>query len=211
MGNLHYTILREKFIGYRHQLETQKKELIKTIIQLILNKSKRREWINARDFFIEVAKITQNDLVKYMEGTISLAMDIIPSEKPLKLLARFETRRNQPELDLFIQEGENEPILLSSTIDMVGKSVEEIIAFAGRLCLSGIQVPKPAPIQIHDEPFATLKKENIRAATRFIKELQQELQLQMIIVTQEDEIAEMADKLFYISKSKGKSTVREIK
>ena len=159
---------------------------------------------------IEIAKETQGGVENYLEDTISLAMDIIPSDEPLSLIAKFVTRRNQPELDLFTQEGDREPVPLLNTVDLNARSVEEIIAFASQFCIWSINDPQPSPFQVFDEPFGSLKKDNIGTAIQVIQELQSDLNMQIIIATHEPEIAGCGHKVLEFTKSKGTSKVREL-
>jgi hypothetical protein len=202
-----YEKIRDKYITLKDQLDTAKSNLRKTAVSLTLTKSTRSEWLMAKEFFATIAKMTQADVTDYLQSTVSLAMDVIPSDDPLKLIAQFEDRRNQQELDLFFQEGDQEPVLLDSKLDLVGNSVEEVISFASKLCTWSIKTPRPAPFQAHDEPFRALKNENIGSVLKFVKELQEELGLQMLILTHRPEIADIGDRVFYLKKRKGKTEV----
>lgn len=203
-----YKELRDNFIGLKHKLESDKRKLRKTKIKLLFLKSKRREWIMARDFFVNVAKLTQKDITNYLEGTVSLALDVIPSEEPMRLLSEFETKRNQSEMNLYLQEGKNEPIPLLNTVDTVGNSVEEIISYASRLCVWSIQNPRSAPFQVHDEPLRTLKGENRIMAAKVMKEIQEELGLQMVIVTNEPKLTSYSDKVIECVKVGGATVIK---
>lgn len=202
-----YQKIRDKYIGLKDQLDTAKSQLRRTAVSLTLSKSNRTEWLMAREFFIEIAKLTQSDVTEYLESTVSLAIDVIPSDEPQSLLAQFETRRNQQELDLYYQEGDEEPVLIDSKLDLIGNSVEEIIAYASKLCTWSVMNPRPAPFQAHDEPFRALKAENIGNVLKFVKEIQEELGLQMLILTHREDIASIADRVFYLDKKKGRTTV----
>ncbi|MHA2264848.1 MAG: hypothetical protein ACXAEN_20845 [Candidatus Thorarchaeota archaeon] len=202
-----YNTIRDKYIGLKDQLDNAKSQLRRTAVSLTLSKSNRSEWLMAREFFIGIAKLTQSDITDYLESTVSLAMDVIPSDEEQSLLAEFETRRNQQELDLYFQEGDQEPIPLDSKIDLVGNSVEEVISFASKLCTWSIMNPRPAPFQAHDEPFRALKDENIGNVLKFVKEIQEELGLQMLILTHRPDIANIGDRVFYLDKKKGRTTV----
>lgn len=204
-----YQKAKDRFTGLKHQLDTAQHNLKRTAISLVMLKSDRNSWILARDFFIEIAKYTQAEITNYLEDTMSLAMSVIPSEYPLRLLTNFETRRNQPELDLYVKEGDGDPIPLLPNIDTIGNSVEELIAFTAKLCMLSIHDPLPEPFMVQDEPFRALKEENFQAATKVIKELQEELGIQMLILTHRDEMSVIADKLFYVDKKGGRTIVKE--
>ena len=202
-----YNKIRDKYITLKDQLDKAKSNLRRTAVSLTMRKSERTEWLMSREFFAQIAKMTQADITDYLQSTVSLAMDVIPSDETLNLLAKFETRRNQQELDLYVQEGEQEPVPLDSKLDLIGNSVEEIISFASKLCTWSIKNPRPAPFQAHDEPFRALKDENIGNVLKFVKELQEELGLQMLILTHRPDIANIGDKVFYLDKKKGSTTV----
>ncbi|GAG23013.1 unnamed protein product, partial [marine sediment metagenome] len=120
-----YEQLRDKYIGLEKQLSQAKSQLRKTAVSLTMRKSERSEWLMSREFFAQIAQMTQADITEFLQSTVTLAMDVIPSDDPLQLLANFETRRNQQELDLYVQEGEQEPVILDSKLDFIGNSVEE--------------------------------------------------------------------------------------
>jgi hypothetical protein len=202
-----YQKIRDKYIGLKDQLDTAKSQLRRTAVSLTLSKSNRTEWLMSREFFTQIAELSQADITDYLESTVSLAMDVIPSDEEQSLLAEFVTRRNQQELDMYFQEGEQEPVPLDSKLDFVGNSVEEVIAFASKLCTWSIMNPRPAPFQAHDEPFRALKDENIGNVLKFVKELQEELGLQMLILTHRPDIASIGDRVFYLDKKKGRTTV----
>jgi len=205
-----YQKAKDRFTGLKHQLEIAQRNLKSAAISLVFLKSDRNSWLLARDFFIEIAKYTQTEITNYLEDTMSLAISVIPSEHPLRLLTNFETRRSQPELDLYVKEGDGDPVPLLSNIDTMGNSVEELIAFTAKLCLLSIHDPLPEPFMVQDEPFRALKEENFQAATKVIKELQEELEIQMLILThREDEMSVIADKLFYVDKRGGRTIVKE--
>jgi len=202
---------RDKFIAKRSKLEESRSKLRRTAVSIVFAQSARKEWIMAREFFAEVARITQADITDYLQSTVSLAIDNVPTDKPLKLIPKFETRRNQQELDLYVQEGDEDPILLDSKIDLIGNSVEELAAFASKLCIASIRDPQPAPFQIHDEPFRALHESTMQTVLQMIKELQQELGLQIIFLTHRDDLSAIGDSVLNITKKKGVATVKQVK
>lgn len=204
-----YQQLKDRFTGLKHQLETARHNLHRTAISLVMLKSSRNSWLMSRDFFIAIGEFTQADITNYLEDTVSLAINIIPSEHPLRFITKYETRRNQPELDLYVQEGTREPVPLLPNIDMVGNSIEELAAFASKLCMLSIHDPLPEPFMIQDEPFRSLKEENFQFATKVIKGLQEELGMQMIILTHREELAVIADKIFNVDKRGGRTVIKE--
>lgn len=205
-----YQALKNKYIGLKHQLDNSKSQLKRVAVQLTFLKVNRKEWVMARDFFTGVAELTQADIINYLEDTVSLAMNVIPSDEPLSLVADYKTRRDQQELDLFTQEGDKEPIPLLSKYDQIGNSVEEMIAYASRLCMWSVMEPQPAPFQFHDEPFRALEDENLRVAAKVVRELHERLGIQTIIITQNPVLEALADRTFRITKRKGTAHVRQI-
>jgi hypothetical protein len=202
---------RDTFIAKKSKLEESRSQLRRTAVSLTFLQVKRKEWIMAREFFAKVAEMTQADITEYLQSTVSLAINNIPSDQPLKLISQFETRRNQQELDLYFQEGKQDPILLDSKIDLVGNSVEELTAFASRLCVASIKNPQPAPFQMHDEPFRALSSESMQTVLKMVKELQEELGLQLIFLTHRNDLAAIGDTVIDIKKRKGRSIVKEVR
>jgi len=202
--------LKVNFLAKKEQYNNLKRENIKKLRQLTIQKKRRDQWVIAREIFTEAAKITQQNTADMLSSSVSLVLAAIPTDQPLKFIAKFETRRNQPELDFFLQEGKQQAVPLLPTVDTVGGSAEEIISLASMLFLWSIQMERTAPVQFYDEPFRTLAKPNLNEAMKLVNELQSALGIQMIITTHAEEIYQTAGRTYFITKKEDKAIVEKI-
>jgi DNA repair exonuclease SbcCD ATPase subunit len=151
----------------------------------------------------KVAQDTQSQLEYHISDIVTMALDTIFDE-PYKFKVQFVLKRNKTECELvFERDGESIDPLPSS-----GGGVIDTASFALRIALWTLQAPKSRNTIILDEPFKFLSKDLLPRACELLQELRSKLNLQFIIVTHLDELAECADKTFEVRIKKGKSYVR---
>ena len=137
----------------------------------------------------KVAQDTQAQLEYHISDIVTLALDTI-FDDPYKFRVEFVLKRNKTEcLLLFERDGE-----LISPLMASGGGVIDVASFALRIALWTLQTPRSRNTIVLDEPFRFLSKDLIPRASVLLKELSQKLNLQMIIVTHIEELAEEANK-----------------
>jgi DNA repair exonuclease SbcCD ATPase subunit len=150
----------------------------------------------------KVAQDTQSQLEYHISDIVTMALDTIFDE-PYKFKVNFVLKRNKTECELmFERDGEEIDPLPSS-----GGGVIDVASFALRIALWTLQNPKSRNTIILDEPFKFLSKDLLPRACELLQELRSKLNLQFIIVTHLDELAECADKTFEVRIKKGVSKV----
>lgn len=193
----------------RHRLDTQKgmklqiEQTIECTEQAISDKKRdlqRHE--KALTIIREVGLRTQQQLEVHISNITTLAQEAI-FDDPYKVVVEFVQRRNKTECDIsFERDGEKINPLAAS-----GGGPVDVAAFALRVASWSMQNPRSRNVLILDEPFRYLSVGLLPKAGEMLKQLSEKLNLQIIMVTHEEELAEMADRIFQVSMRKGKSTV----
>lgn len=150
----------------------------------------------------KVAQDTQSQLEYHISDIVTMALDTIFDE-PYEFKVKFVLKRNKTECELLFIRGEEEVDPLSAS----GGGVIDVASFALRIALWTLQAPKSRNTIILDEPFKFLSKDLLPRACDLLQELHKKLNLQFIIVTHLDELAECADKTFEIKIKKGISKI----
>jgi len=186
----------------RDLLNTQR---IKKVMRLRREIRRREIWIKARYILIEAVRKTQVNFKSNLEKLVTLAIQsTINRRYKFKLL--FKEKRNQLECIPIIKDGSN---IYDDLENDFGGSVLDIIATAFRIVFRSMEEPKTRPIIIMDEPVKNIGSYVVKFG-EMIKELSRELGLQFIIVTHYNELAEIADRAFKVSKNGKCSKIRRV-
>lgn len=158
--------------------------------------------IDTRLLLNETVKIVQKRFKDFIEKTVTGAIQKI-FNRDLVFILKYEEKRNEIESKIIIEENGEE----LDPEDDLGGSIIDIIAFAFKIVLWGVSSPKTRNTFIFDEPFKWTGK-LISFTGAIMKELSRTLDFQVIIITHEDELINIADKVFKIEHINGKSEVK---
>lgn len=179
-----------------------KKTLNSTQEELHLLKRNLIRHEKAREIIRMVGLKTQQQLQIHISSITSLALEsIFPN--PYELEVEFVQRRNKTECDLLFSRGGNkvDPLFAS------GGGVADVAAFALRIASWSMQIPHTRNVIIMDEPLRFVSEEYQEAASSMLKEISQKLGIQFIIVTHNEVLTSYADRVFKVSRRKGRSKV----
>lgn len=171
---------------------TEKKDLIKeeTVYRDNLVKAK---WVVS-----EVAKLTQEKFKERVESLVTMAIQSV-FERPYGFELIFEQKRNKMECRPVIYEIVNgRKVYYDDPEEDVGGSLIDIISFALRIVLWSLEKPSSRNVIILDEPMKNMGR-LIGLGGRVLREVSQKLAFQLIIMTHEQELGEIADKIFSVS------------
>ena len=161
----------------------------------------------AQIIFQTVAKATQSELSWYINDMVTAAIEAVFPEDRFQFYLEFVQRRGRTEADLFLADAKGNRIKPS---DADGGGLVNVVAFALRVALWSLTKSSRATF-ICDEPFVFLhSREAHTKVAELLKTISEKLQLQIIMVTGEDEsqeIIEGADKVIRVKKTKGVSTI----
>jgi DNA repair exonuclease SbcCD ATPase subunit len=198
-------LLRNKLEQQKGQLQQVESSL--TLLQIQLKEKGRslRQHEQAKEIIRTVGLQTQQQLQISISDITSLALEAVFPD-PYSLEVEFIQRRNRTECDLyFMRDGNKVDPLTASGVGAV-----DVAAFALRIASWSMMQPRTNNVIILDEPFRFLSENYQELAGKMLKGISQKLGIQLIIVTHNPILAEVADKTFQVSIKKGISQVKEI-
>lgn len=171
-----------------------------------LRKAKREKGnhLKARHVLTEVARLTQEQAKARIEKLITIAIRSVYDDRDFTFHLLSGENRNQ--MIPMIKEGEDE----YNPKDELGGGIIDIISFASRVILWSMENPRSLPVFILDEPFKWTGILMERAGL-MLKQLSRELGFQVILVSHDDDLIEVCDRVWRITYRNKKSRVKLIK
>lgn len=183
---------RKLFIEEKEKLEKEKLELSEKLDNLL----------KARSIVQIVAEQTQKKLEYHISNLVSMALASVFPE-PYVFNLRFVQKRNKTEAELVFTKNGNET---DDILNSGGGGVADIASIALRISLWSIK--KTRPTLILDEATKFLHSpEYQEKASQMLKEVSQKLGLQIIMVSDQKNILEYADKVISVVNKNGTSMV----
>ena len=192
----------EQLKGQKIQVERSFQEVKKEIVNKTRSLHRHEK---AREIIRDVGLKTQQQLQFFISDITTLALNAV-FDDPYELKVTFVQRRNKTECDLTFVRGELEV----DPIEASGVGAIDVASFALRIASWSMMRPRSRNVIILDEPFRYLSENYQEQASLMVKELSRKLDLQFIIVTHEQVLAEHADRVFEVSIKKRISKVTQI-
>jgi len=182
------------------------KELTSIESEITTERENYDNLIKARFILAEVAKLTQTKFTSYVEQLVTMAIKSI-FDRPFQFKVDFDLKRNKSECFLRIQEGEDEEPFVPS--QELGGGILDIISFALRIVLWSLQNPRSSNTILLDEPFHFLGQLSDKAGS-FVREISKKMNLQFIIVTHDENLTPIADRVWKVTHDGKHSVVTQI-
>src|SRR3990167_2947785 len=195
---------KAKFIAYKTELRLILDSLEIKEKEYNTLKQYNEDLQKARILIANAGQHTQTFLKSFIEEMITTALQAV-FEEDYQFVIDFDIKRNKPEakISLKLRGEETDPK------DSCGGGVLDVASFALRVVLWSIENPKSTNTLILDEPMKFLHG-RIENAMKMIKDLSKKLNIQFIIVSQMEEFAENADKIFLVTHNGKFSETKEI-
>lgn len=183
---------RKLFVEEKEKLEKEKIKLSEKMDNLL----------KARSVVQIVAEQTQKKLEYHISNLVSMALASVFPE-PYIFNLRFVQKRNKTEAELVFTKNGNET---DDILNSGGGGVADIASIALRISLWSIK--KTRPTLILDESLKFLHSpEYQEKASQMLKEVSQKLGLQIIMVSDQRNILEYADKVISVVNKNGTSMI----
>jgi hypothetical protein len=148
-----------------------------------------------------IAQKTQKELTYSISNLVSLAHASIFSD-PYEFDIDFITRRGRTESEIFFKKKGEKFHPMSAS----GGGAVDLTSLVLRSVCWNLQSPRSRNIIIWDEPLKFLSKDLLLKANEMIHMINEELKIQMIIVTHLEELE--GDAVFYVKNINGVSDVK---
>lgn len=184
-----------------NDLKTQKQEDFENL------KSHSEDLVKARWVLSTVAEQTQLRFKEKVESLVTMAIQSV-FDRPFQFVMIFEQKRNKFEC---------RPVVMEDGVEYIpkedmGGGIVDIISFALRVVLWSLQKPRTRNVLVLDEPMKYVGKgELLDKAGNMLREISHQLGIQLILVTHEPQLSEIADIAYQVSHKKNGSQVELIK
>ena len=187
----------------RHKL--LKGDLDTKLEKIMTEKDRVGEMVKARWVLTEVATLTQKRFKEKVETLVTMAIRSV-FDRPFQFLLEFERKRNKMECRPEIKELVDGKSRTFDPSEDMGGGIVDIISFALRVVLWSLENPRSRSVIVLDEPMKNLGK-LVSLAGQVLKEISHRLNFQLLIVTHEEELIEIADRAYYVKHDGNKSIV----
>ncbi len=162
--------------------------------------------VKARWVISEASRITQEQFKILVEELVTSAIQSVFENQDYKFIVDFSLQNNRPQINLLVQDGDKDPYIPR---DEQGGGLMDIIGFALKVVMWSLQSPKNRNVLILDEPFRWTGNYTQQAGM-MMKEISKKLGLQIIMVTHDERLMDIADRSWLCKREKDISIVREV-
>ena len=197
--------IRNRFEQLKGEKQHLEKSLKAARDQLSSLEKSHDKILEAREIIREVGLATQGQLSWHIQDIVSLALaSVFPD--PYEFEVNFILNRNKTECVLGLVSKDGQKL---HPLNATGGGVVDVAAFALRVASCSMQVPAVRPVLILDEPFRYLSTDYQQAAGQLPTEIADKIGYQIICVTHEESLMDVADRVFRVSNSRGKSHLQK--
>lgn len=180
----------ERHKGAKAQVERYISETEQALKQI---KRNARQHEQAIEIVKEVGLKTQQTLQFHISNTVSMALSSV-FDDAYEMVVEFVQRRGKTECDLLFGRGDNQVNPLSAS----GGGAVDVASFALRVASWSMQLPRTRNVLLLDEPFKNVSEGLLPKASELLKQVSEQLGLQIIMVTHSDTLIESADNIIQI-------------
>lgn len=199
--------LKDKFTRLSERRRALEEELDVASAQLEAIEAGMADFAGAQVFFAELAEQTQRQFREQVERLSTAAVHSV-FDRPYQVKLSSERKRGRMETEILVVENGEE---FQPRAEM-GGSMVDLLSFSLRIILWSMQAPRSRNTFILDEPFKFLGAgERLQHAGQMLSEIARSLQVQLIIVTHEEELAELAETAWQVTHDGTESRVIALK
>lgn len=197
----------EKFLsGKQELLKSKATEVEKLEVEIVNHQNHLTDLEKALEVMNTVSILVQQEFEEVVEVLVTQALKFVFGDNhSFELDSNIS--RNQPEVSMYLViDGER----FSPKDDEFSGGQADVVSFALRIILWAIQYNRTRPTLIFDEPFRNLHGlKNAEAVREMTQYLAKTMGLQFLIISQSEELVEIADAAFYVRKEGGVSIVEK--
>jgi DNA repair exonuclease SbcCD ATPase subunit len=187
--------LKDKFTRLSERKRAFQEEHERTMEEITRMESQTADFLRAQTLFAELADQTQRIFREQVERLATAAVHSV-FDRPYQVKLVSEKKRGRMETEILIVENGEE----FQPRDEMGGSMMDLLSFAMRIILWSLQSPRSRNTFILDEPMKFLGTgERLQHAGQMLSEIARSLACQLIIVTHEPELAELADTAYMVT------------
>ncbi len=213
LSNIEFTLseMRSKYqqaLGQKEMLERQKAEKAEALDQA---KKDIEVWQQVQVLFGKVSEFARAQLKARIEETVTAALQAVFERDDIAFEIEMRTINNQPaaswQVVSYYGTGEDIATVSGSPEDARGGGVSDIVSLALRLALLELARPKPQGPVLLDEVGKHVSKEFAPNVAQFLKQYAEKTGRQILLITHQGDLAEVADISYRVEQRNGVSEV----
>jgi len=189
------------------QLDTRKNILENSLknleIKTIIHKGEASECEKSRDIVNTVLMITSNQIKTYIEEVVTLALNTVFGDE-YKFCIEYVLKRGKSEATLIVIKNG----LKLSPGEETGGGIVDTVALGLRMALWSLREPRSVSTFVLDEPGTSVSESLRPKFGEMLKKLSQMLGIQMLIISHDSALIDVADKTFNVEND-GKTSIVE--
>lgn len=164
-------------------------------------------WHQVQLLLTKTSDYAREQLKERIESVVSAALQAIVTDQDLRFRVVIDTRAGQPTAEWEIVTDYDGDTLAGPVEDGSGGGIADIVSTALRLALLELARPKPGGPIIQDEPGKMISRDYSPNMAAFLKDYAKSTGRQILLVTHNDDLADVADRSYRFSKNTDESEV----
>lgn len=198
----------------RHQKAEGQLELLRSEKAQLEDKREQLQadldtWRQVQVLFSKVSEFSREQLKFRIEQTVTAALQAVFGEEGLAFEIRLGERAGVPTAEWQVVSLYGDQLVVGDPQDSRGGGVVDVVSLALRLALLELSRPKPEGPLLLDEVGKHVSSAFAPNVAIFLKEYARKTGRQIVLVTHQAALAEVADKSIVVSKIDGESVVAE--
>lgn len=216
LNNIEFSLsdLRSRYnqaLGQKDMLERQKNEKAEALIQA---KNDIALWQQVQVLFSKVSEFARAQLKTRIEETVTAALQAVFERDDIAFEIEMRTVNNQPSASWSVVSyygaGEDVSTVSGSPEDARGGGVSDVVSLALRLSLLELARPKPQGPVLLDEVGKHVSRNYAPNVAAFLKQYAEKTGRQIILITHDPNLAEVADVSYRVNQENGVSEVTKL-
>ncbi|CEP67852.1 P-loop containing nucleoside triphosphate hydrolase [Moorella glycerini] len=167
-----------------------------------------RVWQLVQTLFVKVSEYAREQLRQKIEATVTAALQAIFEDDGLEFRVNLRQERGQAAADWEVVSKYGEFVFAGEPEGTRGGGVSDVVSLALRLALLELARPKPGGPVLLDEVGKHVSANYAPNVAVFLKEYARKTVRQVILITHQAALAEVADVSYQVSQRDGISEVR---
>ncbi|MGE5592371.1 MAG: hypothetical protein ACM3X3_01645 [Betaproteobacteria bacterium] len=193
--------MRSKYEQGRGQLELLQRQQAEKESALTVARHDLEIWRQVQILFAKSSEFAREQLKRRIEETVTAALQAVFMDDSLRFQVAIRTLGNQPAADWEVVSRYGDTEIANSPEDARGGGIVDVVSIALRLAMMELSRPKPGGPVILDEPGKHVSAEYAPNLAFFLRSYAEKTGRQIIMVTHNEALAEVADKAFRVTKN----------
>jgi DNA repair exonuclease SbcCD ATPase subunit len=167
-------------------------------------------WKQVQVLLGKVSEFARRQLQKRIQDTVSAALQAVFEREDITFEIDMHSINNKPSADWKVVSQIGNTFVTGDPYDSRGGGISDVVSLALRLSLLELSRPKPEGPILLDEVGKHVSKEFAANVAQFIKQYAARTNRQIVLITHQEELANVADVSYKISQYEGISEAEKI-